>query len=803
MMELFHFYRHRHQGRLPEESGLAAQTPRQALPPPPPETPRRALPPPPSLPETPSGPYTSSEEHLWDELRRIDLLVRAQTVRWWLTIAASKPQKWWGMVCVTDAEVEAYLSAPFTLPHELPPEVEGVLADYWRAAETLAQAIRVRLEQTPPHIMLRLVRLRELFGLSLNSLARDIPLVCLLPELDGRYRRLFGYLQDDASRTRPMVELVLQILHPVAPHPAAGQAVFDAEAPLLAHHLLVMDREAQGDESLPLRAIRLDDRIVKYLLRSDAPDARLAGMMSQPTGSFGWDQLIIDPEQATRLQNLAAWWQQQRAGSGATLLLHGPHGSNRLAAARAMCSATDTPLLVADVGKALRAAAGWERIVDLSYREARLREAALYWSGCEVLLEQNQPAHYWDYLIAAAENFQGLTFLASQTMWDPTGRFHDTLFLRLEFPMPGYALRRRLWEAYLPPPEAFADPAPGPTILADLLANSFQLTAGQIVDAVTTAWGQAARRDPLQPRLTADDLREGCRRQSGRRLITFAQCIEPRTDLTFDDLILPASNIRQLRELQARIRHRSRVYSSLGFERRLTLGKGLIALFTGSSGTGKTLAAQLLAREQGVDLYKVDLSAVVSKWVGETEKNLRWVFTEAEDANAIIFFDEADALFGKRGEVKEAQDRWANMEVNYLLQRVEEYAGVVILASNLRQNIDEAFMRRIHVIVEFPFPDTRARLSILSGLFPPGIARPSATDLHALAERFKLSGGSFKNIVIDAAFRAMASNECTTPAITLRHLVAATAREYQKLGKPITKGDFGEAFYAWVEEDIL
>src|SRR5262245_41624417 len=159
MMELFHFYRHRRQGRLPEESGLAAQTPRQALPPPPPETSRRALPPPPP-PETPSGPYTSSEEHLWDELRRIDLLVRAQTVRWWLTIAASKPQKWWGMVCVTDAEVEAYLDAPFTPPHELPPEVEGVLADYWRAAETLAQAIHLRLEQTPPHLVLRLVRLR-------------------------------------------------------------------------------------------------------------------------------------------------------------------------------------------------------------------------------------------------------------------------------------------------------------------------------------------------------------------------------------------------------------------------------------------------------------------------------------------------------------------------------------------------------------------------------------------------------------------------------------------------------------------
>jgi SpoVK/Ycf46/Vps4 family AAA+-type ATPase len=213
------------------------------------------------------------------------------------------------------------------------------------------------------------------------------------------------------------------------------------------------------------------------------------------------------------------------------------------------------------------------------------------------------------------------------------------------------------------------------------------------------------------------------------------------------------------------------------------------------------MAAELLAREQGVDLYKVDLSAVVSKYVGETEKNLSRVFAEAEDANAIIFFDEADALFGKRGEVKEAQDRWANMEVNYLLQRVEEYAGVVILASNLRQNIDDAFMRRIHVIVEFPFPEASARLRILRGLFPKGLGHPADDELQLISDRFKLSGGSLKNIVLDAAFRALSEEgHRQQPNLTLRHLVLGAAREYQKLGKPLTKSDFGEDFFKWVEE---
>jgi SpoVK/Ycf46/Vps4 family AAA+-type ATPase len=262
------------------------------------------------------------------------------------------------------------------------------------------------------------------------------------------------------------------------------------------------------------------------------------------------------------------------------------------------------------------------------------------------------------------------------------------------------------------------------------------------------------------------------------------------------------ANRRQIEELRARIRQRGQVYSGLGFERRLSLGKGLIVLFSRSFGTGKTMTAELLAREQDVDMYKVDLASIVSKWVGETEKNLNQLFAEAEDANAIIFFDEADALFGERGEVKGAQDRWANLEVNFLLQPVEEYSGVVILATNLGQNIDEAFVRRVHVMVEFPSPDAEARFRTWRGMFPAGVLPPPDEDIRGLATQVKLPGGSIRNIVVDAAFRApvVSSGECK---IELRHLVLATAREYQKLGKPITKGGFGETSYPWVAEEIL
>jgi hypothetical protein len=396
-----------------------------------------------------------------------------------------------------------------------------------------------------------------------------------------------------------------------------------------------------------------------------------------------------------------------------------------------------------------------------------------------------------------------LTFLDSTAAFEPSGQFRDRPFLRLEFPPPGYPLRRRIWEAHLPPDDDFAPPVPKREQLAESLSNAFQLTEGQVVDSLATARSLALVRDPERPALSVDDLYEGCRRQSNQRLMTFARRIIPRTALSFEDLILPRASALQIEELRRRVAHRSRVFGGMGFEDRMTMGKGFVALFTGSSGTGKTMAAELLAHEQSVELFKVDLSAVVSKWVGETEKNLSVVFAEAEASNAVILIDECEALFSKRGDVKEARDRWANLEANYLLQRIEEYSGVVVLTSNFRQNIDEAFLRRIHAIVEFPFPDAAARFRIWKGMFPPKLGRPPDDDLRDLAMRCQLPGGSIRNIVLDAAFRALGSDGIGDPVITLHNLVISTAREYQKLGKPITKAEFGDQFCDWIESTLF
>lgn len=288
-----------------------------------------------------------------------------------------------------------------------------------------------------------------------------------------------------------------------------------------------------------------------------------------------------------------------------------------------------------------------------------------------------------------------------------------------------------------------------------------------------------------------EELLVACRKTSTRNLITFARKIVPRRN--WQDLVLPKDTLAQLQEFCQQVRYRTQVYTDWGFDRKLSLGKGLIALFTGDSGTGKTLSAEILAKDLGLDLYKVDLSLVVSKYIGETEKNLSQVFQEAQESNAILFFDEADALFGKRSEVKDAHDRYANIEINYLLQRVEEYEGVIILASNLSRNIDAAFLRRLHFSIEFPFPDEKHRLQIWRNIFPPQAPMAEDLDFEFLAHQFKIAGGNIRNVALAAAFRAAGNGD----AIGMKQIVLAMKREYQKLGKVCERAEF-EQYYELV-----
>ncbi|MCP5107165.1 MAG: ATP-binding protein, partial [bacterium] len=261
---------------------------------------------------------------------------------------------------------------------------------------------------------------------------------------------------------------------------------------------------------------------------------------------------------------------------------------------------------------------------------------------------------------------------------------------------------------------------------------------------------------------------------------------------TWSDLVLPPDKMRQLNEMCNYVTYRQVVYNQWGFGRKISLGKGLNILFSGPSGTGKTMASGILANELKLDFYKIDLSCVVSKYIGETEKNLAGIFKEAQSANAVRFFDEADALFGKRSEVKDSHDRYANIEINYLLQKMEEHEGIVILATNFRKNIDDAFTRRMHFLLEFPFPDEEYRLAIWERIFPGETPKGKDIDYEFLARRFKISGGSIKNIALNAAFLAADNSR----KINMDHIVRATRREFQKMGKLCSQSDFGKYYSA-------
>jgi SpoVK/Ycf46/Vps4 family AAA+-type ATPase len=284
---------------------------------------------------------------------------------------------------------------------------------------------------------------------------------------------------------------------------------------------------------------------------------------------------------------------------------------------------------------------------------------------------------------------------------------------------------------------------------------------------------------------------EGARAQSDQalgRLATRVRCAH-----TWQDVVLPAATLHQVKEVASAVRFRHRVYSVWGFDRRLVSGRGLAILFSGAAGTGKTMTAGIIARDLGLDLYKIDLSGIVSKFIGETEKNLDRIFRAAHSGNAILFFDEADALFGKRSEVKDAHDRYANIEVAYLLQKLEDHDGVVILATNLSKNMDEAFSRRMHYVVEFPLPNARSREQLWRGMFPPEAPLADDIDFPFLADQFPLPGGDIRNVVLAAAF--MAAGDGT--AIHMRHLIPALGRLLIKKGKVPSGSEFKQ-YHSWL-----
>ena len=706
--------------------------------------------------------YASSLEHLADELARADQLVRAQVERWRQSIAQTKPDQAWGMAYVDDAEVGRYLRTPFRLADQDVP-AEALTAPYRKAVQDRARDIAARRQATAGDVPLRLDLLIQRFGL--DDTERDLLLLCLLPELDFRFRRLYGYLHDDVSRGIATIGLLDEMLTPAF----AARRLLGPGARLVENELVMLGAWTAA-EGPAWRTVRVEDRVVDFLTGADRADTRLAGTVRDlavaPAGPLG-------PDQARLLEALAAT-------PGARIVFTGGAPRSRRIEAAAIGAELQMPILLASAAAAAAEPHG-AHVVALAFREATLRSAVLLWENCEALFDRGQPLPVWSTLLHSAGRYRWPTMLDHAALWDPEDRAESTPLIRWALPRLDVAGRQAQWAAALGAAAADRDAA------AQRLAQTFDLTAAQIEDAAAMAQDLAMLEGGAA--VTVDHLLEACRRQTGRRLLTFTQRVSVPADLDLDaEIVLPAEHKRQLHELVDRIRLRN-VLTERHPEDAWRRPNGVVCLLTGSPGTGKTLAAACVASALGKDLLRVDLPAVVSKWVGETEKNLQQVFAEAEDANAVMFFDEAEAFFAKRGEVRGAQDRWAMMETDYLLQRIEGYTGAVILATNLRQHIDEAFLRRIHVVIEFPFPDKEQRAELWIRALQrrlPGQTRPQIAAgfaVNQLSEKYSLSGAAIESIVEDAELATLRAQPAGNQ-FDKNDIVDSLSRELQKMGKP-------------------
>ncbi len=730
--------------------------------------------------ETRGTDFTCSMEHILAHLERIDLLVRAHVSMARATYAADPALK--GLY-ITEQEVDALLTKPLGAPNWA---LDAASSD--AALHSSTEKLRRRLAEREEEILsegvtLRLIELARCFDLSTFEI--DVVLICLAPELDLRYERLYAFLQDDVTKKHPSVDLTLNILCESLEERLAACRRFMLDAPLLAYRLVdVFEVKGSTNPHSLGRFLRLDPRITDYLFERDGGAASLPEFLAPLELDVGFDELIVQADFKQRLRALSDAIRGEEVFP--TLLFAGADAQTMEAAATALCQKIGVGVLRID-GRRLITHNQHElsRQLAIVAREARLQGAGVYWRAADHTLSGDL-LHVVTRFIDAANWLPGPLFLETPGPSPLTALSVHTRVIEVVFPLSDYDERVALWH------QALKDVSSVDPEVALSLAGTFRLTSGQIEAATTTAKNQAYWRDPQAPRIQVDDLQRACRLHSNQGLAQLAQKIEPH--YRWSDIVLPPDQIKQLREIRDAVQHRPLVYKRWGFERKLSLGKCLNILFSGPSGTGKTMAAEVIANNLGVDLYKIDLSSVVSKYIGETEKNLSKIFEEATTSNALLFFDEADALFGKRSEVKDAHDRYANIETAYLLQRMEEYDGVVILATNLRNNMDDAFVRRMAFSLAFPVPSEEERLRIWEGVWPIETPRDDDLDLEFMARQFKLAGGNIKNIGLTAAFLAAVDGQ----RIRMEHLVHATKREFQKIGKACAKGDFGP-YYSLVQ----
>jgi hypothetical protein len=594
------------------------------------------------------------------------------------------------------------------------------------------------------------VRLRRLaVDAGLTDLDTEILVVALVPDLDSRFERLYGYLNDDVTRRRATVGLALALAD-VSPASASARARLMPGAPLIDRSLIVLD---DVDRPFLTRALRVPDRVAAHLLGDDGADPALVGVLTAPVPFPG--------ERAEQLSRAL------RAGQRLIYVRESGAGIGSSVAATAL-RAAGRPVLGVELSRLAQGRDPREAVTVLG-REALLRGAGVVAGPVESLTDHPEALRLLTELPVPVA-------VVGRVTWDPA--WTDGVPLVVDAGSLTPTDRIELWSAEL----LRRSGAPADGVDTEAIPAHFVLGPNQVARAVAAASANAALDGGA---MTAEDLRRGARAQNAAGLERLARRVEPAVG--WDDIVLPDNARGLLRDLAARARNRDRVLVEWRMRQGGGRGRGVTALFAGDSGTGKTMSAEVIAGELGLDLYTVNLATVVDKYVGETEKNLERIFTEAGGVNAVLLFDEADAIFGKRSEVRDAHDRYANIESAYLLQRMETFDGLAILSTNLRSNIDDAFTRRLDMIIDFPAPDERSRLAIWQRCLRPPVPVADDIDLDFCARAFTMSGGNIRSAATTAGYLAAGAGG----SIGMAELISAIAAEYRKMGRLVLEREFG------------
>ena len=600
--------------------------------------------------------------------------------------------------------------------------------------------------------------LSGLFGL--QPIERDVLMLCFAIDDQPAFATLAAYVQDNVTARYVTFELVFNVLcQSQEEREAAREALLDS-SPLHQFRLLMPSRDVAAARSC--QPLRIDERIADYIRGVNRLDERVVHMLRfvPPEPVVGIHRELVD--------QLCRWTESTAGQLWPPFHFTGPTGCGKRAIAREFCARVGAELYSLDPKRLPVQDIERHELMHLMNRESVLSRIAIYMDLSDIdPSDRTAVAAAQDWIELAG----GIVVVAARDRWQFRRRINH-----VSVPSLDATAQHQIWAASL---ERVTNAVDGQL---DALVQQFDLGPGAIPNAVAAAVAKAHLREG-DFMLLAGDLWQACRDLSVWRIDGLAQRLTP--CYTWDDIVLPSDLMRQLREIANQVSARPIVYESWGFGARLPRGRGISALFSGPSGTGKTMAAEILANSLKLDLYRIDLAGVVSKYIGETEKNLRNVFDAAEQSGAILFFDEADALFGKRTEVRDSHDRYANIEVNYLLQRMEDYRGLAILCTNRRTALDRAFLRRLRFLLEFPFPNSENRRLIWSKAFP-AETPVSGLDLDGLA-RLEITGGNIRNIALNAAF--LAASEAGS--VQMAHVLHAARREYAKIDKLLTEAEFG------------